>query len=824
MLCSHHIVIIIPPSRARRQPVNAPPPNDLRNCTLSCSRERTSLLNLPTHMLKTSQASSLRLILSHSLHLFPTAPHSPLLLTLSHPLHSLTNSHLPPTTPLSTLQSHRLLSQNSRPCIRHPQLQPAPTLKGPPAQATQSISSQPPNSLGSTSNHPVHSSSNHYASGRHNYTHSHSKPTHQVRSPSLHATRSFFTPTQYNTILTNILSSPRFIQKNPKTFDITIRPPSTNPLQTSRHLPDPQHTTRQFQLPTSNIRGPRSLSVSRRSPAFHPPGIQQQRLPILTAPTTHIPRLSLPNPATGRPSAPPTRPSSTPTNAYKDLRLPVARQFTAHSPNAPETDSNDSQRSHFELPFQATGAPQDQLQRANPTHLSPAYTMQPTHEIDNQYMAFRNQIQAPSPIPHQGSHRNDTNVDEDLDMDAQLENVSPERGGSSLQASLERHSIHAAQSSQKSVHIADNTPPTLQYRNPRIGDILESQSTRRRKAEDYSATSTPRDSSKHTTPSKRTSTLGIDMLSQMWLGFQMHEALLIQRGKSILKELRTDEEFLALGTPPSEIQEFRSLRHAFPRTRQTLYPSERPDAVPGQHLHLTQIPRYENISHDSGLTEGFHITIRFDSAYKQLSRKEVKIACMDRLKLMNIPLGTSYSNPVDIGINTITRNWAGFVKIHLQNPKRDGLALLRGERAFVMAMGDEERIIGKVEKGFELITKARNMRLHLKGEVLCDHSATDILRSIMRDAYYDGREIEILSLTKSDTDKDFAFITLTTEEARADILNNGSLTTPNDSRLVPQRIKGWVTLRSCGLVQLSLQIIFRNESHNPQSPNRSRNF
>ena len=102
----------------------------------------------------------------------------------------------------------------------------------------------------------------------------------------------------------------------------------------------------------------------------------------------------------------------------------------------------------------------------------------------------------------------------------------------------------------------------------------------------------------------------------------------------------------------------------------------------------------------------------------------------------------------------------------------DGLALLRGEKVFVMSMGDGEKIIGKVEKGFELITKARNMRLHLKGEVLRDHTATDILRSIIRDSYYDGRELEILSLTKSD-DRDFAFITLTTEEAREDILNHG---------------------------------------------------
>ena len=65
------------------------------------------------------------------------------------------------------------------------------------------------------------------------------------------------------------------------------------------------------------------------------------------------------------------------------------------------------------------------------------------------------------------------------------------------------------------------------------------------------------------------------------------------------------------------------------------------------------------------------------------------------------------------------------------------------------------------------------MRLHLKGEALRNHRALDILRSLMKDAYYNGREVEILSLTKSETERDFTFITLTTEEAREDILNNG---------------------------------------------------
>lgn len=49
----------------------------------------------------------------------------------------------------------------------------------------------------------------------------------------------------------------------------------------------------------------------------------------------------------------------------------------------------------------------------------------------------------------------------------------------------------------------------------------------------------------------------------------------------------------------------------------------------------------------------------------------------------------------------------------------------------------------------------------------------DIIRNPIRDFYYDGHEVEILSLTKSDDDKDFVFITPTTEDAREDIIRNG---------------------------------------------------
>lgn len=58
-----------------------------------------------------------------------------------------------------------------------------------------------------------------------------------------------------------------------------------------------------------------------------------------------------------------------------------------------------------------------------------------------------------------------------------------------------------------------------------------------------------------------------------------------------------------------------------------------------------------------------------------------------------------YRNLVDINIIAITRNWIGFIKLYLQKPLRDGLALHRGERTFIMTLVGGKRAIGKAEKG-----------------------------------------------------------------------------------------------------------------------------
>lgn len=105
------------------------------------------------------------------------------------------------------------------------------------------------------------------------------------------------------------------------------------------------------------------------------------------------------------------------------------------------------------------------------------------------------------------------------------------------------------------------------------------------------------------------------------------------------------------------------------------------------------------MKHDNGLFGGFHIISRFDNILKNMSKNDAQSACLDRLHKMNILLGTDYSSPIDIGLNQITESWADFVKLYLKHMLEDGIALLKGERAFVMKLEGEERVIANLKKG-----------------------------------------------------------------------------------------------------------------------------
>ena len=226
----------------------------------------------------------------------------------------------------------------------------------------------------------------------------------------------------------------------------------------------------------------------------------------------------------------------------------------------------------------------------------------------------------------------------------QLENVSPKHGGSSLQISTSQDEYMAALNQAAvsldrldTTNIADATPPPNTHKSPRKENTNDTQSAKRRRGEVGRHAHNSGTNNLQYTRTKE-AIPSIDVVSQMWFGFSIHEAIATQRGKGIILEHRANEEFVKLGTPPNEIIDFKTIRRAFPRVPQICYPNERPDVVPGHHLHFTQIPRQERVDPSTGLSKGFHITICFDHGFKFMSRQEARGACIERLRQVDIPL------------------------------------------------------------------------------------------------------------------------------------------------------------------------------------------
>ena len=85
-----------------------------------------------------------------------------------------------------------------------------------------------------------------------------------------------------------------------------------------------------------------------------------------------------------------------------------------------------------------------------------------------------------------------------------------------------------------------------------------------------------------------------------------------------------------------------------------LYPNECTGAILGHRLHFTQILNEEKVNKDIGLSNGFHITIHFETGFESISHNRARGTCIERLHKMDMTLGTCYFNPINVGSNVVT--------------------------------------------------------------------------------------------------------------------------------------------------------------------------
>ena len=158
----------------------------------------------------------------------------------------------------------------------------------------------------------------------------------------------------------------------------------------------------------------------------------------------------------------------------------------------------------------------------------------------------------------------------DYNIDMQLEDVSPERGGSSLRLSMSNDELVAvpnlaATLRLDNINLANMIPTTTTHKSPWIAATIDNHSAKRRRNEE-GRHKTPSDSTKSYNMRPKEAILSIDIVSQMWFGFPIYEAVATKRGMNIIWEGRTNEEFAMVDTPPQEVTDFMTLRRAFPRT------------------------------------------------------------------------------------------------------------------------------------------------------------------------------------------------------------------------------------------------------------------
>lgn len=70
-----------------------------------------------------------------------------------------------------------------------------------------------------------------------------------------------------------------------------------------------------------------------------------------------------------------------------------------------------------------------------------------------------------------------------------------------------------------------------------------------------------------------------------------------------------------------------------------------------------------------------------------------------------------------------------------------------------MEIEDGERVINKIEKGCELVSKAHNLQLHLKGDTPGHTLAHSISKELVSGNYYDGKQLELTIVTKHELRK-----------------------------------------------------------------------
>ena len=163
---------------------------------------------------------------------------------------------------------------------------------------------------------------------------------------------------------------------------------------------------------------------------------------------------------------------------------------------------------------------------------------------------------------------------------------------------------------------------------------------------------------------------------KLWLGFSAMEEIAKDAGKEPINYRYSMNELLKLGYMEKEAQELQETRISFPHVNQEMWPIARPDKVPGQQYHLTQVPFNMETDEETGFALVYNILFHFEKPATCYTGEDIIILTRERLDATKIEVGNIIQPIAPLCSTKGTRIWNGMIKAHLKNPTTDGVALL----------------------------------------------------------------------------------------------------------------------------------------------------
>ena len=240
-----------------------------------------------------------------------------------------------------------------------------------------------------------------------------------------------------------------------------------------------------------------------------------------------------------------------------------------------------------------------------------------------------------------------------------------------------------------------------------------------------------------------------------WLGFQAMNWT--NRSKDYpIDRTELISELIRKGMEIDEATECQQATPVFPFVIQEEWPSIRDDGIEGQHFNLTQIPFDVEVD-ENGFALDYQIAIAFEIGELKVSKEKVMEKVKERLKKMKIIIGSMIGEPIAIMCYHKSTTWSGVVKIHLQNPKKDGIALFQGSRAFILNLDEKMDRRGKVCKTYYALALNNLLSVKIMSEKLKGKEWYNVFEDIVIEGFKRGHEYEVTNVQKK-KDFDFAWV------------------------------------------------------------------